>query len=98
MKEILCKCCGKIKAQFTKGVGYCQHCYRDALEEYSFYDYKFDKKKMNETGRKICEMLIEQGIDRKEIHKILGLNSVYVQQIIKKYTKRVNSEGKERPF
>lgn len=95
---VLCPCCNKVKARFTKGVDYCQVCYRKKLEEYAFYDYRVPKTKLSGTALRICEMLIEEGIERKEIHKILGLNKIYVQQVITRNAKRVNSEGKERPF
>lgn len=100
MKEnmILCDKCRKLRIQFIKGQNLCQICYRGYLEEYSFYDYKVDKSKLKGTKLRVCELLIEEGVDRGLIHKKLGLNKVYVQQIISRYTKRVNENGEERPF
>ena len=97
-KLILCEKCRTLKVQFVKTYNLCQTCYRELLDEYSFYDYKDRNIILRGNAKKICEMLIEQGINRQEIHKILGLNKVYVQQVINKHTKRVNKDGKLRPF
>ena len=95
---IVCEVCGRLRKRFVNNVKYCQVCYRNKCEEYSFYDYKVPKERLSGSALKICEMLIEEGINRKRIHEILGLNKVYVQQIINKYTKRVNAKGEEKPF
>ena len=95
---ILCENCRTLKVQFIKTYNFCQICYRNLLEEYSFYDYKDKNKRLRGNAKRICEMLIEEGVDRLEIHKILKLNRVYVQQVINKYTNRVNKDGKVRPF
>lgn len=97
-RQIICLRCKKRRQAFLDKLDYCQICYRELLDEYSLYDYKIEKKKIKGTALKICEMLIEEGIEREKIHEILGLHRVYVQQIIKRYTKRVNSQGEERPF
>ena len=94
----VCPRCGKLRAKHKNKLGYCQVCYREMLEEYSYYDYKENKDKLKGNAKKICELLIEEGKDRSEIHKILGLNKTYVQQVIKKHTIKVNSEGYKRPF
>lgn len=94
----LCPRCKVLRVPYLSSLDYCQVCYRKTLDEYSLYDYKIDKKRIKGTALRICEMLIEEGIDRKEIHKILNLNKVYVQQIINKYTIRVNTDGEKRPF
>ena len=83
---IVCEVCGRLRKRFVNNVNYCQVCYRNKCEEYSFYDYKVPKERLSGSALKICEMLIE------------GLNKVYVQQIINKYTKRVNAKGEEKPF
>ena len=95
---IVCAKCGKLRAKCLGSDKYCQVCYRKLLEEYSFYDYKTPKEKLKGNSLKVCELFIEKGLTRAEIHKKLGLHEVYVQQIIKKHTKRVNSKGEERPF
>lgn len=97
-KKILCKRCNKIKNKYAGANGYCQACYRELLEEYSYYDYGIEKKRIHGTALKVCEMLIEEGVDRLEIHSKLKLNKCYVRQIINKYTVRVNAEGERRPF
>lgn len=97
-KVIVCEHCNQVKTQYFSKYMFCQTCYRKLLEEYSFYDYKIPKEKLNETSRKICKLLIEDGVPRGQIYKKVKLNKTYVQQIIKKYTIRVNQDGKERPF
>lgn len=97
-EKILCKRCRKLKDRYEGAGEYCQKCYREMLEEYSYYDYRVDKERIHGTSLRVCEMLIEEGIAKEEIHKILGLNKVYVRQIINKYAVRVNAEGKVRPF
>ena len=97
-KKIICIKCGKMSSRYLKGLDYCQICYRKALDEYSYYDYKKPKEQITGTALKICEMLIENGVDKQEIHKILGLNKIYVQQIINRYTIHTNSKGEKRPF
>ena len=97
-KLVFCPKCLQYRVKYIKNIDYCQCCYRKVLDEYSLYDYKVEKSKLNDTNKKICEMLIEEGIEKKEIHKILGLNKDYVQQIINRYTIRVNTEGEKRPF
>lgn len=97
-KVIVCEHCNQVKTQYFSKYMFCQTCYRKLLEEYSFYDYKISKEKLNETSRKICKLLIEDGVPRGQIYKKVKLNKTYVQQIIKKYTIRVNQDGKERPF
>ncbi len=94
----LCPRCGKVRAKHNNKSGYCQCCYREMLDAYSFYDYKDNKKKLKGNTKKICELLIEEGKDRTEIHKILGLNKSYVQQVIKKNTIKVDRDGHKRPF
>lgn len=96
--KIVCKRCRKIKSKFRGSNGYCQACYREMLEEYSYYDYAVEKNRIRGTALRICEMLIEEGVERQEIHKILGLNKCYVRQIVSKYAVRVNVEGERRPF
>jgi ribosomal protein L37E len=96
--KILCRKCGKLKSKYNGAKEYCQSCYRELLEEYSYYDYAVDKNRIHGTALRVCEMLIEEGIDRLEIHEILGLHKCYVRQIINKYTVRVNREGERRPF
>ena len=56
------------------------------------------QEKLSETPKKVCKLLIEDGVPRSQIYKKLKLNRTYVQQIIKKYTIKVNQDGKERPF
>lgn len=96
--EMVCIKCGKIKSKYKGANGYCQKCYRGMLEEYSYYDYAVPKEKLRGTVLKVCEMLIEEGVERQEIHSVMKLHKVYVNQIINKYTVRVNSEGERRPF
>lgn len=95
---VVCPKCGKLRHKFIKKVDYCQVCYREILDEYSLYDYKTPKEKLRGNSLKICELLIEKGVERQEIHKLLGLNPIYVQQIVKKHTNRVNTDNKKRPF
>lgn len=96
-ERVMCERCRKLK--YAYGIKrYCQKCYREMLEEYSYYDYGIEKNRIGGTALRVCEMLIEEGIDRKEIHKRIGLHRVYVNQIINKYTVRVNSNGERRPF
>ena len=97
-KYVLCPKCRTIRIKYVKNNDYCQCCYRQILNEYSLYDYRVPKDKLNNTNRRICEMLIEEGIEKSKIHTILGLNKYYVQQIINRYTIRVNTFGKKRPF
>ncbi len=94
---VMCNCCNKLRKRFNN-YEMCQDCYRKLLKEYSFYDYKVPKENLSGNTLRICEMLIEEGVERKEIHKILNLNKVYVNIVINKNTKRVNVDGKERPF
>lgn len=96
-KKVQCVRCKKMKYSYS-AKNYCQKCYREMLEEYSYYDYGVDKTRINGTALKVCEMLIEEGVDRKEIHKILGIHKVYVNQILNKYVIRVNAYGEKRPF
>ena len=95
---VFCPKCREIKTRFLSKLDYCQTCYRKLLDEYSYYDYKEDKKRLTGNAKKICELLIEEGYNRQEIHKMLDLNKVYVNQIINKYTIRVDVQGKKRPF
>lgn len=98
-KYKICPRCRQFREPYIKSNDYCQRCYREILDEYSLYDYKVEKEKIkNETVRKILRLLIEEGVERQEIYKILGLNKVYVGQIINKYTIRVNTNGEKRPF
>ena len=97
-KEIRCKKCGKKRVQFSSIRDYCQTCYRKMLDEYSYYGYRIEKDRIKGTALRVCEMLIEEGKDKDEIHKELGLNRVYVNQIVNRYTERVNSKGERRPF
>lgn len=98
MDKIVCNRCRKLRSRYLDSINYCQICYREMLDEYSLYDYKIEKSRIQGTALRICEMLIEEGIEREKIHEILGLHRVYVQQIIKRYTVRVNSAGEKRPF
>lgn len=97
-EKVVCRKCGKLKNLYAGGHGFCQKCYRELLDEYSYYDYGRDKNRIRGTELKVCEMLIEQGVDRKEIHKILGLNAQYVRMIVNKNCIRVNANGEKRPF
>ncbi len=100
---IFCPICKKFKSKY-KGTQYCQYCYRKLLEEYSNYDYLYrneeDRKKyMSDNARKICKLLVEDGIrDKKKIAEMVNLNFYYVRSIIGKYTMHVNSDGEVRPF
>lgn len=94
---ILCKKCNKLRMNYKGSNGLCQICYREVLEEYSYFDYKTPKEKLSGNSLKICELLIEQGLDVNAIYKELGLNKVYVRQVINKHTNRVNANGHIRP-
>ena len=98
MKMIVCERCGRYRARYGENIPYCQKCYRELLEEYSFYAYKVEKKRLSGNAKKICEMIVEEGINKKEVAEMLGLNKVYVGQVVNKYLERVNSEGKKKPF
>ena len=95
---VLCENCRKLRIKYVQGNNYCQNCYRDLLDEYSYYDYKTPKEKLRGNSKRICELLIEDGVNRLEIHKMLNLNKVYVRQVINKHTNRVNAKGEKRPF
>ena len=97
-KLILCENCRKLRTQYIKAYQFCQTCYRELLDEYSYFDYKTPKEKLRGNAKQICELLIEQGANKLEIYKMLNLNKVYVQQIINKHTNRVDKNGNIRPF
>lgn len=95
---VFCPRCREFKKRYVDNVDFCQVCYRKILDEYSYYDYAVDKRRLSGNAKKICELLIDEGYNRKEIHKILGLNQAYVSQIINKYAVRVNAKGEKKPF
>lgn len=97
-REIRCKRCGKKRKQFLNIEEYCQVCYRELLEEYSYYDYGVEKSRLRGNSLKICEKVIEEGKSSKEIAREIGLNEIYVRQVIHKNLVRVNSKGERRPF
>lgn len=95
---IRCIICKNRKIQYCNNKNVCQTCYRKILEEYSFRDYAVPKETLKGNILKICELRIEEGKSNKEIAEILSLNEVYVQQVVKKYTYRCNSNGDIRPI
>lgn len=97
-KEIRCKRCGKVKMKFSTIERYCQACYREMLEEYSYYEYGIDKSKIKGRSLRICEMIVEEGRSKEEIASELGMNLVYVRQVIHKNLVKVNNKGERRPF
>lgn len=95
---VVCPKCLETRKRFLNNLDYCQVCYRKLLEEYSYYDYKTEKKRLKGNSLKICQMLIEEGKTIDEIQEELGLNRSYILQVVAKHTYRVNRNGNVRPF
>lgn len=102
--RVECPRCGGLLVPYLENSDYCQKCYREILEQYSFwkYDPLKVKPKIDTTAYKVCEILIGTQIKPKTLvekyGEELGISSVkYVNNIKEKYLVRCDTFGNEKP-
>lgn len=96
--DIQCEVCGKIRKRISYKHSMCQVCYRKLLDTYSFYGYKTPKEQLKGTELKVCELIVEQNMNRKEVCERLNITKNYVDIIVSKNCFRCDTYGNERPF
>lgn len=95
-----CPHCGKFLKPYIKCSDLCQKCYRELLEQYSYYDYKDTNAKMpkvNTKAYKVLQYVLNDHLTPNEIAKKLDTNAIYVRLIISKYLYKCDVNGNPRP-
>lgn len=102
--RVECPKCGKFLVPYLDTSNYCQKCYREMLDRYSFWKYneRVPKPKIDTTAYRVCEILIGTQIKPKTLvdkyGEELGISSVkYVNNIKEKYLVRCDTFGNDKP-
>ena len=100
----VCPRCGKYLMQYIKSSDYCQKCYRQILNRYSFWKYKDENNKpsFDSSEYKICEILMWDMIKPKNLyekyHEELGIVSVRsIYRVINKYLEKCDTLSESKP-